>query len=154
MKSLLSILALSISFFSVSAFAVPPSQVDFSTASFDGLRVLDKDGQDSFAYMIKQATSVNGVLIKRLQSASASEIVSPLYELNQVSASKNIYVYVGKTAEGTFELVIARELKDGSFFVVDMDIVNVEKRMFTLQHGPSDQVETYIASRLHGNLLP
>ncbi len=140
--------------FSSSAFAAAPSWVDFSKINLEGLQVLDKDGMDTFGYLIKPLAKPSRALTATLESESYSQIVSPVYELNQVSSSKNIYVYIGKKSDGVFELVMARQNSSGSFFIIDMDIEDATKNELTMKHGPSDSVETLKAKRVKGDLLP
>lgn len=130
---LFAILALTI--FSSSAFALSPDKVDFSTINLEGLRIIDKEDMDSFMYLIKPVAQPNAALVQKLEEESMSKMVSPLFELNQVSSFKNVYVYVGRTEEGTYELVQALQNRSGSFFIVDQDIVNVENDRMDLTHG-------------------
>ncbi len=148
---LLAILALTL--FSGSAFAAPPETVDFSQINLEGLQIIDKDQQDTFMYMIKKVAKPSKKLIRDLQSESNSVVVSPVYELNQVSSFKNVYVYVGKTEEGTFELVRALVNRNGSVFVIDQDITNVEKDSMELIHGVAPDQEKYIVKSLNGPLF-
>lgn len=129
----IAILALTI--LSSSAFALTPDKVDFTSINLEGLRILDKEDMDTFMYMIKPITKLDAALVQTLEKQSSSKIVSQVYELNQVSAFKNVYVYVGRTEEGTYELVQALHNGSGSFFVIDQDIVNVENDHMELRHG-------------------
>lgn len=140
--------------FSSSATAAAPSTVDFAKINLEGLQVLGTDGLDTFGYLIKPLAKPSRALTATLESESYSQIVSPIFELNQVSSSKNIYVYIGKKSDGVFELVIARQNSSGSFFIIDMDIQDTTKTHLTMQHGPSDSVEILKASRLKGDLFP
>ncbi len=140
--------------FSSSALAAAPTTVDFSKINLEGLQVLNTDGMDTFGYLIKPLAKPSRALTATLESESNSQIVSPVFELSQVSSSKNIYVYIGKKSDGVFELVIARQNSSGSFFIIDMDIHDATKSQLTMQHGPSDSIEIFKATRLKGDLLP
>jgi hypothetical protein len=136
------------------AFAAAPSTVDFSQLNLEGVQVLDKDGQDNFMYRLKLLPKPSKALIATLESESNSKIVSPVFELDEASSFKNIYAYVAMTDEGKFEFVEALVNKSGSIFIIDMDIVDVEKSAMTCVHGPSDDLQTLTVRLKVGNLLP
>ena len=145
---------LALTLFSVSSFAVAPNTVDFSNINLDGLQILDKDQQDTFQYMIKKVAKPSKKLIRDLQNESNSIVVSPIYQLNQVSSFKNVYVYVGRTEDGVYELVRALVNRSGSVFVIGQDITNVEKATMDLTHGIGTDQEKYTVKLVSGTLFP
>jgi hypothetical protein len=155
MTQLFALIALvSLVAFAPKSFSAAPSTVDFSKINFEGVRVLDKDGQDNFMYAMKLVPNPSPELIGTLENEAVNKAVSPIFELNEKSSFKNIYVYVGKTDEGKFEFVEALVNKSGSIFIVDMDITNVEKSEMTAVHGPSDDLQTLTIKLKTGNLFP
>lgn len=141
-------------FLCASAFAISPDQADFSQIRMEGLQVLNSDGFDSLGYKLRRLNNPSVTLMQELESQSNSTIVSPIYDLDEASALKNLYVYIGKTPEGTFEFVEVFHNSRGGMFVVDMNIVNVEKDHMDLTHGPSDEIETYKVISTLGDLFP
>lgn len=137
-----------------SSFAIDPAQVDFQTIHLEGLQILDSSQTDVFGYEIKILPNPTADLIKNLEEESYSKVVSPIYELDQTSSFKNIYVYVGRTEEGTYELVEALYNSKGGVSVIDMKITDVTKSHLQLVHGPSDEQETYSAQSRRGPLFP
>lgn len=145
---------LAFTFFSGSAFAIQPNMINFANINLEGLQIIDKDQQDTFQYMIKKVAKPTKKLIRDLQAESNSLVVSPIYELNQVSAFKNVYVYIGKTEEGTYELVRALVNRSGTVYVIDQDITNVEKDSMEVIHGVKPDQETFTVKSLNGTLFP
>ena len=149
---LFAILALTL--FSGSAFAIQPNMINFGSINLEGLQIIDKDQQDTFQYMIKKVAKPTKKLIRNLQAESNSLVVSPIFELNQVSSFKNVYVYVGKTEEGTYELVRALVNRSGSVFIIDQDITSVEKDSMEVVHGVAPEQEKFTVKSLNGTLFP
>jgi hypothetical protein len=118
------------------------------------LQVLDVDQVDTFDYKLKLLSNPTVQLVTKLEGESNSKMISPLFELNQKSSFKNIYVYIGRTDEGTIEYVEALVNSDTNTFIIDMDVVNVEKDRLDLVHGPSDDRVNYTAVSTRGNLFP
>ncbi len=126
----------------------------FANIQLVGLQILNNDGQDSFMRKIKKMNTIPKQLISTLQQEANTTIVSPVFELDEKSSFANIYVFVGqKTDDKQLELVQVLVNRSGSMFVIDMDIVKVEKRKLTMVHGPSDQPETYTAVSTLGDLF-
>lgn len=137
-----------------SSFATNPAQVNFQTIQLEGLQILDSSQTDVFGYKIKLLPCPTAELKKKLQEESYSKVVSPIYELNQASTFKNVYVYVGLTEEGTYELVVALFNSRGGVSVIDMKITDVTKSHLQLVHGPPDEQVTYLAQSSRGPLFP
>lgn len=126
----------------------------FTNIQLVGLQILNSDGQDSFMRKIKKMNSVPKQLVSILQQEANTKIVSPIFELNEKSSFANIYVFVGqKTDDKKLELVQVLVNRSGSMFVIDMDIVKVEKKKLTMVHGTPDEQETYTAISTLGDLF-
>lgn len=136
----------------VNAPAAPIGKVDFTLINLVGLEVLDQNGDNTFGYKIQHIRKMTPNLVITLERESMSKIVSPLFELAETSSFKNIYVYIGEVAPGEYELVQAFENKNGSVFILDMDIERVDTTALDLTHGPSDAVEKLTAKVTTGKL--
>jgi len=134
--------------------AVSPEKVDFSKIRFDGVQVLDSENQNGFGYEVKLLAKPSAALVKTLQEETNAEIVSPIYELNQQSAFKNIYVFVTKNQDGEYRFTYVMHNSRGSMFTVDMTITNVEKDHLDVVHGASDSRSQLKVVSRNGNLFP
>lgn len=119
-----------------------------------GVQVLDQNKQNTFGYKVRPIVNPHPELVLLLQDNSNSQIVSPIYELNQASNFKNVYVYIGKNSNGQYEFVMAYHNKSNSIFIVDMDIVNAEQNALYIMQGMRPRSDKYLVTVQPGTLFP
>ena len=126
----------------------------FANIQLEGLQVLDKTGQDSFWYQIKKLEHPSLKLVKQIEDESATKVVSPIFQLNEKSHFKNIYVFIGQRDDGSFDLVEDLINSNGNAFPIHMHIVKIEKNKMDLIQGPQDDRSSYTAVLKNGNMFP
>lgn len=139
---------------SFTAHAVSPDKVDFSRINLNSMRLLDDSNQDSFGYKIKLLTNPSAEIVQTLQNEAGVKIISPIYQLNERSAFKNIYVFIGINPDGEYQFDYVLHNSKGGMFTVGMTILNVEKNRIDIVHGPSDQLSKYTLISTSGDLFP
>jgi hypothetical protein len=130
------------------------------TINLLGLQINDLDtGEEVFNYKIKVVEDLSKELSAMLVEETGSAVVSRVYELDEESNFKNIYVYVGKTpkAEGSkakFTMIIMYVNQSGSTFVMDLPIKEATTSELKLQVGAGTESETATATLKAGTFFP
>lgn len=106
----------------------------------------DVEKLDAFGYSIKVKEDIEDVEdLLSSELTEDQEIISRIFELDEKSAFKNIYVFVAVDVNNGSEyaLYIVYENKSGSLFSVDYDITKISENSLELENGPKDEIMKY-----------
>ncbi|QLY23923.1 hypothetical protein [Bdellovibrio sp. KM01] len=124
--------------------AQPASQADFSRINFVGVEVLSASGDNAFPWAVKPMVNGWEDLLKKLEDVSSTKIVSPIFYLAEKTSFKNIFVFVGKGSDGTFQFVNIYYTMAGAMYPSNMKIMNVEHDHLDVAQGiPNEQPKDF-----------
>jgi hypothetical protein len=126
------------------SFAETANNVDFSKIKLEGVQILDQNNEDSLQRNVKLLKNPTQDLVKSLESATYSTIVSPVFESGPSAGFRNVYVFIGKNDDGVFSFTyVLVNRSSGSMFPINMAIVDVQKDHLDVVHGSSDSLRKY-----------
>ncbi len=130
--------------FASSAMAFPAAQADFSKINFAGIQVLSATGDNAFPWAVKPMVNGWEDLLKKLEDVSSTKISSPIFYLAEKTSFKNIFVFVGKSSDGTYQFVNIYYTMAGAMYPSNMKIMNVENDHLDVAQGiPNEQPKDY-----------